>query len=61
MSRRHAVLVTDQDKARVVDWGSRNGVYVNADRISEHFLDHNDVITIGVVNFRYEERPKREN
>jgi chromosome segregation ATPase len=60
VSRRHAVLVTDQDTARIVDWGSRNGVYVNSNRITEHFLDNNDVITIGIVNFRYEERPKRE-
>ena len=61
VSRRHAVLVTDQDTARVIDWGSKNGVYVNSSRITEHFLDNNDVVTVGIVNFRYEERPKREN
>jgi chromosome segregation ATPase len=61
VSRRHAVVVTDHAATRVIDWGSKNGVFVNGDRITEHFLDNGDIVTIGTAEFRYEERPKREN
>jgi chromosome segregation ATPase len=60
VSRRHAVIVTEGNATRVIDWGSRNGVYVNAHRITEHFLRAGDVVTIGTANFRYEERQKRD-
>jgi len=61
VSRRHAVIVTDGDKTRVIDWGSKNGVFVNSVRITEHFLANGDTVTIGPADFRYEERPKRED
>jgi len=61
VSRRHAVIVTEGDVTRLVDWGSKNGVYVNTHRVTEHFLKHGDIVTIGTVDFRYEERPKRDN
>ncbi|MDH3338710.1 MAG: FHA domain-containing protein [Gammaproteobacteria bacterium] len=60
VSRRHAVIVTERDATRVVDWGSKNGVFVNAKRITEHFLKNGDIVTIGTADFRYEERPKRD-
>jgi chromosome segregation ATPase len=60
ISRRHAVVTTDRDTTRVIDWGSKNGVYVNSTRVTEHFLKSGDVVTIGNVHFRYEERPKRD-
>ena len=60
ISRRHAVVLTDGDATRVVDWGSRNGVYVNSRRITEHFLESGDRVTIGNAEFRYEERPRRD-
>ena len=60
VSRRHAVIVTEGKTTRVIDWGSRNGVYVNAHRITEHFLRGGDVVRIGTADFRYEERPKRD-
>jgi hypothetical protein len=59
VSRRHAVVVTDHQCTRVVDWGSKNGVFVNSKRITEHFLKSGDMVTIGTASFRYEERPKR--
>jgi len=59
ISRRHAVVVTEGDTTRVVDWGSKNGVYVNSRRITEHFLSSGDVLSIGDAEFRYEERAKR--
>ena len=60
ISRRHAVITTEGDAARVIDWGSKNGVYVNSKRVSEHFLENGDIVTIGVAEFRYEELPKRD-
>jgi chromosome segregation ATPase len=61
ISRRHAVVQTDGDATRVIDWGSRNGVFVNSKRITEHFLKNGDIVTVGNVHFRYDERPKRDN
>ena len=59
ISRRHAVITNEEDAARVVDWGSRNGVYVNSKRVSERYLKHGDMIAIGVAQFRFEELSKR--
>ncbi len=61
VSRRHAVIVSDRDSTRVIDWGSKNGVFVNSERITEHFLNNGDNLTIGTAEFRYEERPKRDH
>jgi uncharacterized protein YukE len=60
VSRRHAVIVADGDVTRLIDWGSRNGVYVNSERVTEHFLANGDAVRIGTAEFRYEERPKRD-
>jgi chromosome segregation ATPase len=60
VSRRHAVVATDHDATRIIDWGSKNGVYVNSRRVSEQFLNHGDTVTIGGAEFRYEERAKRD-
>jgi chromosome segregation ATPase len=60
VSRRHAVIVTEQDTTRIIDWGSKNGVFVNSNRINEHFLQNGDTVTIGAAEFRYEERSKRD-
>jgi chromosome segregation ATPase len=61
ISRRHAVVMTEGEVTRVIDWGSKNGVYVNSNRVTEHFLASGDVVTIGDAKFRYEERPKRDS
>lgn len=61
VSRRHAVVATEGGATRVIDWGSKNGVYVNGVRVTEHFLKHGDIVTIGTADFRYEERPKRDS
>ena len=59
ISRRHAVVVTDDDGTKVVDWGSKNGVFVNKHRVSEQQLKNGDTVTIGTAEFRYEERARR--
>ena len=61
VSRRHAIIQTDGDRTRIIDWGSKNGIHVNSTRISEHFLKHGDILTIGNARFRYEERKKRDS
>jgi len=60
VSRKHAVLVIDGEKTRIIDWGSKNGVYVNSKRIKERFLNRGDTVTIGPVEFRYEELTRRD-
>jgi pSer/pThr/pTyr-binding forkhead associated (FHA) protein len=59
ISRRHAVLVTEDDRTRIVDWGSKNGVFVNGVRVTEKSLRNGDRVTVGTAEFRFEERPKR--
>lgn len=59
ISRQHAVIVTEQGRTKIVDWGSKNGVLVNEKRVSEQTLENGDIVTIGTTDFRYEERPKR--
>lgn len=61
VSRRHAVIQTDGEITRIIDWGSKNGVRVNSVKISEHFLCHGDIVSIGNSRFRYEERKKRDS
>ena len=61
ISRRHAVVVIEGDVTRVIDWGSKNGVFVNSKRIKEHFLKNGDIVGVGTAEFRYEERPKRDS
>ena len=59
VSRRHAVISTDNGQTRVIDWGSKNGVYVNEKQIGEQVLHSGDVVSIGMADFRYEERAMR--
>ncbi len=61
ISRRHAVIQTEGDTTRVIDWGSKNGVHVNSKRVKEQFLVNGDILTIGNARFRYEERKKRDS
>jgi len=61
ISRRHAVVVIEGDVTRVIDWGSKNGVFVNFKRVKEHFLKNNDIVSVGAAEFRYEERAKRDS
>ena len=59
ISRRHAVIVTENSGTRIIDWGSKNGVFINEKRVTEQILKNGDIVTIGTTDFRYEERPKR--
>ena len=59
ISRRHALIVTENEVTKIIDWGSKNGVYVNDSRVAEQVLGNGDVVAIGTAEFRYEERQKR--
>ena len=59
VSRRHAVISTDNGETRIIDWGSKNGVFVNRHQITEQVLRSGDIVSIGMADFKYEERPKR--
>lgn len=60
ISRRHAAVVTDEDGTKIIDSGSKNGVYVNSKRVTEQFLFNGDLVTIGSADFKFEEIPKRQ-
>jgi chromosome segregation ATPase len=59
VSRRHAVIATENGETRVIDWGSKNGVFVNGSQVTEQVLKSGDTLSIGTADFRYEERTKR--
>ncbi len=61
VSRRHALIQTDNGDTRIIDWGSKNGIQVNSTKVSEHSLCHGDTVMIGKARFRYEERKKRDS
>lgn len=55
ISRRHAIVISDEDGTKIVDWGSKNGVFVNDKRISEQALSAGDNVKIGTAEFIYDE------
>ncbi len=57
VSRVHAALQTDsRGTVRIRDMGSRNGVYVNGERVAEGPLRRGDVVRIGNVLFAFVDR-----
>jgi len=51
VSRRHCQINQDEGKLRVRDLGSRNGTYVNGQRVEEAELSAGDEIRIGPLQF----------
>lgn len=47
ISRHHVLLVRHGGSTFLMDLNSTNGTFVNAKRVSNHVLVHNDVITVG--------------
>ncbi|HEY5642802.1 MAG TPA: FHA domain-containing protein [Woeseiaceae bacterium] len=47
ISRHHALIVRHAGSTFLMDLNSTNGTFVNASRISNHVLIHDDVITVG--------------
>jgi pSer/pThr/pTyr-binding forkhead associated (FHA) protein len=53
VSRRHAVIVRDEDGTRILDDRSLNGVAVSGVRVSRARLRDGDVIELGRVRLHY--------
>jgi pSer/pThr/pTyr-binding forkhead associated (FHA) protein len=53
VSRRHAVIVSDQRGVRILDDRSMNGVFVNGQRVTEAQLADGDAIQLGRVPLTY--------
>ena len=52
VSRRHAVLRISQETVTIEDLGSRNGTFVNGNRIdSVTTIGHGDVVKLGTTSF----------
>ncbi|MCI0517859.1 MAG: FHA domain-containing protein, partial [Woeseiaceae bacterium] len=47
ISRHHALLVRHGRATLLMDLNSTNGTYVNSRRVSNHVLQHEDVISVG--------------
>lgn len=54
VSRRHAEVVRLAEGWLIRDLGSRNGTYVNGQRVEEYVLQEGDLLTIGDINLTFE-------
>ncbi len=55
LSRRHARIEPGPDGVKLVDLGSRNGMWVNEKRVGEHLLRPGDAIRLGGLRIAFEE------
>ena len=55
LSRRHARIEPGPDGVRLVDLGSRNGMWVNEEKVGEHLLRPGDAIRLGGLRIAFEE------
>jgi CRP-like cAMP-binding protein len=62
VSRQHALVYIDDEKAILEDIGSRNGTYVNEEPVRKAVLAKGDVVRIGNVTIRFvdEGEPSRQ-
>ncbi len=51
ISRRHCQVTIDEDVLNIRDLGSRNGTFVNGERIDETLICAGDIIEIGPLKF----------
>ena len=55
LSRRHARIEPGPDGVRLVDLGSRNGMWVNEEKVGKHLLRPGDAIRLGSLRIAFEE------
>lgn len=54
VSGQHAAIEKDENRFKIIDLDSKNGLYVNSRRVTTQQLDAGDIITIGSFQFRVE-------
>ncbi len=59
VSRHHSLLVRHGNSTFLMDLNSTNGTFVNAKRISNHVLVHDDVISIGHHKIKFSDPPAK--
>ena len=59
ISRHHALLVRHGSATFLMDLNSTNGTFVNAKRVSNYVLVHNDVITLGHHKIKFHDTDAR--
>jgi FHA domain len=60
LSRRHARIERNGPSVRLIDLGSRNGSWVNEERIQERDLSPGDEIRLGGLHISFERAPEAE-
>jgi pSer/pThr/pTyr-binding forkhead associated (FHA) protein len=60
VSRKHALIELNDEKALVIDNESLNGTFVNNRKISEEIIKDNDQITIGKYHLTFRQNVERE-
>lgn len=55
ISRRHALIVVDGPDVFLLDEGSRNGTWLNGERVDRARLRNGDTIVLGDVQLHYAE------
>lgn len=60
VSRHHAMFVRSGDATFLMDLNSTNGVFVNAEKVTNHFLVHDDVVNIGKYTIKFIDRNATE-
>jgi len=53
ISRRHAILIKDDEGVKVLNDRSMNGVFVNRKAVSSHQLEDGDIISLGGHEFYF--------
>lgn len=53
VSRQHAILIRNNKSTVIVDLRSRNGTYVNRERVSRQVLVNNDIISLGEHRLKF--------
>ena len=57
LSRRHFMVARHGDGYLLKDLSSRNGTWVDGERVMATYLDHGDPIIAGRTQFRFSEQP----
>jgi pSer/pThr/pTyr-binding forkhead associated (FHA) protein len=60
VSRHHALFVRSDDATFLMDLNSTNGVFVNSQRVTSHFLVHDDIVSIGNYRIKFIDRNATE-